>query len=143
MGHQRESSKVDAGDGGGEAREVSRARCGPQTLNLPVTGFHSTAFSGNLGLLTEELEEASRRPLSAQPAAPSMLPRTPRGPQSHTHAPTCPQDALFFRARAPFTPRGPQDGRLVLRVPDWGAGQKVTPSRAVTAAPRAHTLPPG
>ena len=25
MGHQRESSKVDAGDGGGEAREVSRA----------------------------------------------------------------------------------------------------------------------
>lgn len=37
MGHQRESSKVDAGDGGGEAREVSRARHGLQTLNL-LTG---------------------------------------------------------------------------------------------------------
>lgn len=34
MGPKRESRKVNAGDRSGEAREVSRARCRPQTLNL-------------------------------------------------------------------------------------------------------------
>lgn len=70
-----------------------------------------------------------------------MLLRTPRCPRSHTRAPTHPQDVPFFTVRAPVTPRGPQDGQLVLRVPVWGTGRKVMPRRVVTAAPRAPHCP--
>ena len=142
MGPQTESRQVDTGDGAGEAWEVSRARCGPRRYLFTGHRFLYRGFQRESRIAHRGTRGNGQEASPAQPAAPSVLPRTPRGPQSCTRAPTRPQDGPFFRARAPVTHRGPRDGRMVLRVPDWGAGRKATPCRAVSTAPRAHTLPP-
>ena len=67
MGPQTESRQVDTGDGAGEAWEVSRARCGPQTLLIYWSQVFISRLSAGIqdrsqrNSRTEELGDLSLR----------------------------------------------------------------------------------
>ena len=57
MGPQTESRQVDTGDGAGEAWEVSRARCGPQTLLI----YWSQVFISRLSAGIQDRSQRNSR----------------------------------------------------------------------------------